>query len=95
MRLRKSLTAKSPHGEILLVHNFATRLQAHMSERAEVDDMLPDFGKALAESVYGTRGRMTLREAARQTGLSPTYLSHVRSGRVTVSPGAYLKLSKV
>ena len=50
-------------------------------------------GVELATRIFGDGGRMSLREAARRTGLSPTYLSRVRSGDSRISPDAFEKLA--
>lgn len=36
---------------------------------------------------------ISLRELARRSDLSPTYLSQIANGKVVVSPGAYVRLA--
>jgi len=38
---------------------------------------------------------ISLRELARRSDLSPTYLSQVANGKVVISPGAYVRLSEL
>lgn len=39
--------------------------------------------------------QMSLRELARRTGLSPTYLSQVATKKTSISPEAFLKIHEV
>ena len=57
--------------------------------------LIGEMGKALADQIYGPFGFVSLREAARRSGLSPTYLSMVRSGEKRISVEAYGKLARL
>src|ERR1700738_3477816 len=55
--------------------------------------MLTDCGRELY-SLLAER-RLSLREAARQAGCSPGYLSHVSHGRKSLTPGVAPRLDNV
>lgn len=68
----------------------AQRVADLIAETAEVKSLLAVAGKDLVEQVVET---MSLRELARRTGLSPTYLCQVRKGNVTISPQAFVDVA--
>jgi plasmid maintenance system antidote protein VapI len=57
-----------------------------------VDEVLRVDGPLMVERLVEGR---SLRELSRMVGLSPTYLSQVRSGVSVISPGSYLRLAEV
>ena len=70
--------------------NFVERVTNWIDEGAIINEGLSICGPQLIAKL--TRG-ISLRELARQTGLSPTYLSLVANAKVTISPGSFVKLS--
>lgn len=68
------------------------RIKRHRKEKQEIARELVNAGKARVKELCRTR---SLRQVGRETGLSPTYLSMVRSGLVPISQGAYLLLWNV
>ena len=69
------------------MNDFSKRLKRFMVEECCIWDLLETYG---SEAVEEACGKMSLRELGRRTGLSPTYLSHVRNGKQSISPRAYL-----
>lgn len=75
---------------------LARRIRDAMTIDHEIEDGLVRDAPFMCIELYGKKnGKLTLREAARQCGLSPTYLSQVSKGNVEISRGAYLKLHKL
>jgi transcriptional regulator with XRE-family HTH domain len=52
-------------------------------------------GRTLLKLLTSGKNKLSLRELARRTKLSPSYLSIVRSGQQRISIGAYLALWKI
>lgn len=75
------------------MNRITDRIRLFLGEQAFVKEVLPSEGKRIVEKALRTTG-FSLRQLAGQCGLSATYLSHVRTGRVTISPGAYVELAK-
>ena len=74
---------------------FAVAVETSLAARALVRADIARMGRALAAEVYGPRGVMTLREAARRSGLSAGYLSAVANGRSVISPAAYVRVAEL
>lgn len=74
---------------------FAKELSKWIEDGKRLRGELDKRGPILAHGIFGDGGPMTLREASRKTGLSPTYLSRVMNKSAPISPDAFLKLSKL
>ena len=76
--------------------NIPNRVRAHIEEEQRLRKLMKVDGALLIEWLCGKAGSrggiMSLRECARRARLSPTYLSHCRSGNNTLSYVAYLRL---
>ncbi len=70
----------------------ASAVREHLARTEKFKAALAQAGQKLASRV---RDAIGVREAARLTGLSPTYVSHVANGHCVISPGAFLKLSEI
>ena len=57
-----------------------------------ISRQLPQWG---AEIVNEARKFLSVRELARRTGLSPTYLSMVGTKKTVISTGAYLRICRI
>ena len=69
-------------------------LERYRNHKRSVDKLRDEAGLALAQQVYGPVGFHSLRHVARETGLSPTYLSRVLSGDVRISVDAYCQIAE-
>lgn len=75
---------------------FADRFKAWWDESLIVHEGLAYEGEQLCSKLFGSTGSpLSLRETARRSGLSPTYLSHIANRKSIISAGAYLRLHKV
>jgi len=70
--------------------NFIERVTNWIDEGKIVREGLSYEGPEL---IVRITGRISLRELAKRTGLSPTYLSKVANGHVAISPGAFVKIA--
>jgi hypothetical protein len=70
--------------------NFIERVTNWLDEGNEVRMGLAINGPSLIVEATKT---ISLRELARRTGFSPTYLSMVMNAKVVISPEAYLKIA--
>lgn len=84
--------------------NLPQRVRSHMDEEEKLRAAMRVEGGVLIEWICGKKGikgekdekgMLSLRECARRAGLSPTYVSHCRSGRSELSYEAYLRLHDV
>ena len=78
--------------------NIPQRVRSHMDEEEKLRTAMRVDGVLLIEWLCGKKGwkgMLSLRECARRAGLSPTYVSHCRSGRSVLSYDAYLLLHEV
>lgn len=78
--------------------NLPQRVRSHMDEEEKLRAAMRIDGVVLIEWLCGKnggKGMISLRECARRAGLSPTYVSHCRSGRSELSYEAYLRLHDV
>lgn len=73
------------------LHNAIDRVEAWILESESIQRMLEYSGGAV---VLQACESMSLRELARRTGLSPTYLSQVKNGHATISPKAFALVSR-
>lgn len=80
---------------VMDVFAFADDIAYFLAKERAYRDLLPAYGRELVKCICGPAGRMSLREAARQSKLSPTYLSNVLNGKTTISKSAYLKLVSI
>jgi len=78
------------------------RIIAHRHQEDLLQRAVSHQGPVLLQWLCGSgrkgmpkAGLVSLRECSRLTGLSPTYLSHCRSGTVSLSFGAYVRLSEL
>jgi len=78
------------------------RILAHQHQEDLLQRAVSSHGPVLLQWLCGSgrkdmpkAGLVSLRECSRLTGLSPTYLSHCRSGAVSLSFGAYVRLSQL
>lgn len=78
------------------------RILAHQHQEDLLQRAVSSHGPVLLQWLCGSgrkgmpkAGLVSLRECSRLTGLSPTYLSHCRSGTVSLSFGAYVRLSEL
>ena len=69
--------------------NFIERVTNWIDEGQVIQEGLSIKGPDLIAQI--TR-RISLRELARRTGFSPTYLSQVANAKVVISPGAFVKI---
>lgn len=67
-------------------------VRRHIASTEKLKAALAKDGQVLAARV---REKIGIREAARRTGLSATYICHVASGRVAISPGAFVTLGEI
>ena len=75
---------------------FAKRVQSWWDESLVIHEGLAYEGEQLCGRLFASAGSpISLREAARRSGLSPTYLSHVANRKAIISAGAYLRLAKL
>lgn len=74
--------------------HFARRVRAFIDEQADVLAGLSHEGPRVVDLAMACR-RIGLRELARRTGLSPTYLCRVRYGDVRISASAYLTVEAI
>jgi transcriptional regulator with XRE-family HTH domain len=70
--------------------SFVERVTNWINESKIIREVLSYEGQSLITQI--TR-RIPLRELARRTGFSPTYLSQVANGHVVISPGAFVKIA--
>jgi AraC-like DNA-binding protein len=70
--------------------SFVDRVTNWIDEGKIIHEGLSYEGQSLIKKI--TR-RISLRELARRTGFSPTYLSQVANGYVVISPGAFVKIA--
>lgn len=71
------------------IEAFANRVNDWIEESGDIREGLDHYGHRLVESMCVGR---TLRQLARDSGLSPTYLSQVNNERVIISPHAFARL---
>jgi hypothetical protein len=79
--------------EVLDVLGFADDVAWHDARHRAYCDLMPKYGQALLQMVCGPVGSMSLREVARRTKLSPTYLSLVMNGKAKISMDAYVRVA--
>lgn len=72
--------------------NFAERVKNMMDEQEIVREGLWHEGPSIVDRLSR---RSSLRDVARRTGLSPTYLSQVLHGKVIISARAFVALSEL
>lgn len=72
----------------------ARAVRQHVQNEGTVRQFLKRDGARLVKSILRDSG-MSLRELARRSDCSPSYLSQIQNGKATISPGAYLKLSEL
>lgn len=72
--------------------NFVERVENLIAEQQIVREGLWHEGPNLVDKLMR---RWSLREAARRSGLSPTYLSQVLNSNVIISPGAFVALAEL
>lgn len=72
--------------------NFVERVTNWIDEGKVINDGLSMHGPDLIARLTRT---ISLRELARRTGLSPTYLSQVANAKVTISPGAFVQIASL
>lgn len=70
--------------------NFVERVTNWIDEGNEINEGLSFKGPELIAELTAT---ISLRELSRRSGFSPTYLSLVANGKVTISPNAFVKLA--
>lgn len=70
---------------------FAARVMEHLEESAAIREGLHHEGARIIARILSHK-RISLRELARRTGLSATYLCAISYGK-QISPGAYIKLA--
>jgi len=77
--------------------DLAYDIQAHEDEAREIRKGIAHDGPRLITALQdrGGYGACSLRQIARESGLSPTYLSLALNGKAILSPGAYVKLARV
>lgn len=68
------------------------RIAKHRIAERDIDYDLTVQGRILIKLLTDKCG-WSLRELARKSGLSPTYLSQVANGRVRISHGAYCRIA--
>jgi len=85
---RPAIVTKKAPPEVRCISRAVARIASDIAYR---DAALEAWGARAIE--IAKRGR-SLRELARATGLSPTYLSRVSTGEIQISPGALLDLLK-
>jgi len=79
-------------GSHLFSTTIAQRITNHIDEADVIRGLLTLEAPLLIRRITRPAGSVSLRELARMTGLSPTYLSEVATGKKLISHGAYLKL---
>lgn len=75
-----------------IIAEVAAKVSRHLVERKAIIGLLARDGPRLMTILTQTR---SLRDVARATGLSPTYLSHVANRQCVVSKLAFLKLAEL
>ena len=71
-------------------HDFRERIRDWLDERVAINEGLDWEGPRLIQRLMKDH---SLREIARLSELSPTYLSNVLNERISISPGAFVTLS--
>lgn len=76
---------------------LADDIDSHEDEARAIRQGLAHDGPALIRALLDRGGfaACSLRQVAREAGLSPTYLSYAVNGRVILSGGAFLRLVRV
>lgn len=72
--------------------DFGGRVQQFLDEEEIVQEGLAHEGQRIVDQMCSAHGSMSLRELARRTQLSPTYLSQVRNGHSIISAHAFLRV---
>jgi hypothetical protein len=75
--------------------DFTTAVRQWLDLNSIVRTQMRRHGQSLLKSICGRKGCMSLREASRRSGLSPTYLSLCLNGKQSLSPDAYVRLSEL
>lgn len=74
------------------LRQVAATVDAWLAKSHRIKTLLRKHGPTAIESRLREGG--SLRQLAERVGLSPTYLSNVRTGKDTISPAAFVKLVK-
>ena len=75
--------------------DFAKRVRDWIAEGDSIKVGLGPAGRQVLLRLCGRHGSpLSLRETARRTGLSPTYLCQCMSGVQTISPQSYVDLCR-
>lgn len=72
------------------VRKLAERIKRHRRETTALDMKLIYEGPEIVKALTAFS---SLRQLAYEVGLSPTYLSQVKNGKVVISPAAFVKLA--
>jgi AraC-like DNA-binding protein len=72
---------------------FVTRVTSHVKEKQNIRRLMSIYGPELVQRLIRQCG--SLRKVAKQSGLSPTYLSHITNRKMKLSSSRYLELSKL
>lgn len=77
--------------------DLANDIEAHEDEAREIRKGIAHDGPRLITALQdrGGYGACSLRQIARESGLSPTYLSLALNGKAILSHGAFVKLARV
>ena len=73
-------------------HDFRERVRDWLDERNAINKGLEFDGPRLIRRLLLSR---SLRGLARESKLSPTYLSRVADGSILISPGSFIRLSEM
>ena len=80
--------------ETSLDGSLVSRIRDYLDERKAIADALKVQGPVVVERLLNLNTWETsLRQLARDTDVSPTYLSRIHRGQLDVSPGLFLVLS--
>lgn len=76
-------------------YELAADIEEHEDEARAIRAGLWEMGPKLVTALrdIGGFGATSVRQIARESGLSPTYVSHVGSGKCIPSPHAFVKLA--
>lgn len=77
--------------------DLADDIEAHEDEAREIRRGIAHEGPRLITALQdrGGYGACSLRQIARESGLSPTYLSMALSGKVILSQRAFMELARL
>jgi AraC-like DNA-binding protein len=73
---------------------FPRIVQKHLDEAQSIREGLAHEGPQLVRRICSRPG-CSLRKLAKQSGLSPTYLSQIENRKAICSPGAFVTLSEI